>query len=336
MSTAKQIFEEELNKFADSLDANQAKKVLMEDNTILNSLLKAEESVYDHNNQITESNWEWFKDTLIKCSDSSIFQYNCKSINLKLYAVKYFTNVNFMIAESVEDEVKVELKKYFGSINTDNAEDFIKSFFELPFEFTSLVVRYLANILLPEKKNLLTPTVQEADSSLKGILSKKNSFIENINDVSMGRSSTLSIVDASLLLDVKAFYNNNALNVGALEFLVRLFRGAKSKLGDIFSKEKIKFMLVQILSLPSYQTHIRKIQQQEEQPFFTKDGSQNLNRDVTYDDYVTQYFNPEEYVPKPTEAKETPDEGSMKQQSKTPPTEEAGVKQPSQEELLKQ
>jgi hypothetical protein len=113
-----------------------------------------------------------------------------------------------------------------------------------------------------------------------------SSFIKNINDVSTGKSSILSIANTELLLDVKAFYSYNALNVGTLEFLIRLFKEADKKLGDMFSKEKVKFMMQQIMFLPSYQAHIRKLQTQEEAPYFNKDGSQNMNRDITYDDCV--------------------------------------------------
>lgn len=332
--TAKQILEEEVEKLSQKISSGNFKKVIEEDLNIIDSLTK--ENLYNPDNQMIKENWNWFKDTLIKAVELPTFQHNCKSINSKLYAVKYFTKINFMIAESVEDEVKFELKKYFGELTTDDINQFVNDFFKLPFEFTSLVVRYLSNVLIPEKKKLLVPNIKDANIALKQITSKKDTFIKNINSISKGQGNNMSFIDVELLLDVRAFYEYSPLNVGTLEFLIRTLESAKEKLNELFTKEKVGFFLQQILTLPSYQKHLSTLQRKQEAPFFNRNGMQNDTREVTYDDCVMKYYDPENFLPRPKVAPplpvtepETPEggEGDSGDMSAIQPTEEELMKQ---------
>ena len=342
--TAKHIIDEEIDGFVKGLSLHDLKvltesEVLTEDEQVLKSLVKTM-STYDENNQITRENWEWFKDSLVKCSDHKLFQHKCKQVNSKLYSVKFFTKINFLIAESVEDEIKLELKRYFLSLTTDDIEEFIELLFRLPFEFIGLVVRYVANILCPDKKALLTPSTKEADVEVKKNLEKKNLIIQNINKVSKGEANTISIVDVKELLDVKAFYVYNPLNVGTLEFLVRMLGSTtKAKIKDMIGGKDMRHILEQILTLPSYTQHLRKIKLGEEQPFFNEDGSQNSSRDITFDDYVLQYFSPEDYIPKVKdyEKEEQIEEpkGEEQPQPEASPN-EVNALQPGSQELMNQ
>lgn len=333
--TTKHIIEEEIENFTNNLTKSQEKVVFLENNTILDSLMKVNE--YDSNNQIIDENWNWFKQTLIKATSIPIFQHNCKVINSQLFAVKQFTKINFMIAESAEEEIKFELKKYFINLKVTDINEFVNSFFDLPFEFTSLVVRYVANVLVPEKKQVLVPKLKEAEENFKIILKKREDVIKTINNISKGLETNLPVADIMLLLDTKAFFEDNPLNIGVLEYLARTIKHAGEKLNATFGREKVQLMLQQILVLPSYQKHITEIAKDKNNAFFTNKGTQNTNKQITFDDLVTKQYNPEDYIPKPSKIEPEP-EAKPKE---TEPSEEASegelnAEQPSEEELMKQ
>ena len=338
----KKIIEEEVDRIVNDIPSKELKSVLYgvikEDEQVLKSLMKST-GVYDNDNQITEENWKWFQDMLKQCCQVPRFQLKSKESNAKLYAVKYFTKVKFMIAESVEDEIKLDLKNYFQPLSCDDVNEFIETLFKLPFEFYSLVIRYVVGVLCPDAKDKLTPSLKEAEAQLKLLMKKKNQFIKNINDVSIGQGLNLSIADTMVLLDVKAFFDYNGLNVGCLEFLVRMLGSdTKTKLKEMFGNKEIDKMLQQILTLPSYLKHLQKVKIAEEQPYFNKDGGQNANREVTFNDLVVQYFNPEDYIPKPKSNEEpaqsevTPEEQPQEQK----PGNEVSAEQPSENALMSQ
>lgn len=333
-NTTRKIIEEEIENYSKLISLENKKKILVkENNAVLDSLLKVDE--YNCNNQIIEENWNWFKQTLIKVVDIPIFQHNSKTINSQLYAVKHYTNINFMIAESVEDEIKFELKKYFITLKVDDINEFINSFFELPFEFTSLVVRYVANVLIPEKKKLLVPSIKDAKENLEIINKKRDEIIQSINNISKGIDTNLSIVDVMLLLDIKAFFQDNPLNVGVLEFLARTIKYSGEKLFSTFGKAKIQLMLQQILTLPCYQKHLNEIAKNKANAYFTSKGMQNKEKEMSFDDLVTKYFNPEEYIPKPKQPEIQPIEEPQSEE-KIEDKGELNAEQPSEEELMQQ
>jgi hypothetical protein len=329
------IIKKEVDKIVNNIPSEKLLSILQplllqEDNKIINSL-RGYIDDFDYNNQITVENWNWFKDVIKNLAETnSRFQYKCKEVCNKLYAVKYFTKLTFVISENAEEELKFELKNHFKHILYEDINQFIDAFFSLPFEFVGLVVRYLSNILTPKFKPQLTTNYKDANIVLKTILKKKNDFILNINKISLGQADNISIAEAGLLLDVKAFFEYNALNNGALEYLLKLLNSqAKNKLKDIFGDEKIAYMKSQILAHPSYLKFLKEVKDGTELPFFTKDGFQNTDRKPSYDEFVKKYYSPEEFIPKKKEEVSVPKPILVKEPK------ELEAKQPSGEELIK-
>ena len=118
---AKKIINEQIDNFVDKLLAKEAREVLIEllkeNNPILDSLTKSD-SLYNLENQITVENWDWFKQVLQKATQHQRFQYKAQEINAKLYCVKYFSKIKFIIGDTVEDEIKIDLKRYFTNFLT--------------------------------------------------------------------------------------------------------------------------------------------------------------------------------------------------------------------------
>lgn len=313
LKNLKIILEEEVERIVESLPTDcfipVLQSLLLENDNIVLKSLKDYVNGVNSDNQIPIESWNWFRDILKNLAKgNSRFQFKCREINNKLYAVKYYTKLPFSISNKVEEELKFELKKYFKDILYEDADNFIEKFFSLPFEFVSLVVRYLSNILVPENKNQLKTSLKEANIFLKEIIKKKNDFIININKISLGQAENFSFKDLSLLLDVKAFYDYNALNNAVLEFVLKLLNSnAKQKLKDLYGTFKIDYLKAQILTHPSYLKFLKNIKDGVERPYFDSKGFQNQRGSSfpSFDDLVKKYFMPEEFIPS-TEKKSIP------------------------------
>lgn len=331
--TLKTILNEEVDNIVDNLPKKQLvpilKTLLTEKDDIIIRSLRGYVDDFNSENQIPVENWNWFKDTLkVLAKENPRFQFKCKEVNCKLYAVKYHTKIPFSISESTESELKVELKKYFKDIVYEEVDKFIEAFFSLPFEFVSLAVRYVTNVLAKENKDQLTTSLEEANVFLKAILKKKNNFIINVNKVSLGQSDNIAIGDLSLLLDTKAFYDYNALNNAVLEFALKMLNSnAREKLRDMYGSFKIDYVKAQILAHPSYLKFLKNIKDSVEEPYFDKQGFQS-QRSPSFDDLVKKYFTPGEFIPgekkpeivKPDAVTATPTEGAPTQ-GEAPPQE---------------
>ena len=228
----KEIIDEQVDSYVNNLSKTKLIS-LVKENKILDSLEKSYESMFNVNNEIIPENWNYFVESLMKVSSNEDFQEKCKEINCQLYCVKQYTKLKFAIAENAEHTLKFELKKYYNNLVTSNGEDFIEAFFNLPFEFVSLVVRYLGNVLVKERKKELTPTLKQAQEYFDAAQKKKNLFITEINKLSQGQSNTFSVLDAQILLDIKAFYEYNPISNGVLEFIARLIAVASTCLGNV-------------------------------------------------------------------------------------------------------
>jgi hypothetical protein len=322
----KKLIDEGVDEFVNEMS-------LEEGLSIVKNLEKSYEKYYNLDNAITPENWQFFIDSLGKCIKNEEFQKECRMINMKLYCVKYYTKLKFAIAENAEATLKFELKKYFTQLVTGDGNEFIKTFFSLPFEFVSLVVRYLANVIYKQYKNKLCPQLSEAQAFFHDMEKRKNNFINEVNKLSQGRSDVFSIKEVQDLLDVKAFYEYNSLNVGTLEYIVRVLTNeeSKKKLEDTFGKMKVEQMHEQAMMLPSYIQYLQDVKEDTEQPYFTKEGLQNDKRDQTFDEYVMQHYFPDQYIP---EAK--PEEPATPPAAPAPaanPEQPLTVQQPTAEEL---
>ena len=296
-----QIILEEVDLFAEGLNPKQLVNALMylqEDMKLLDLINKSQGDAYDTNDQITRENWAFFSTALEQAVESDKFQEGALLVNCKLYCVKKFTQLEFHLPENIEDILKIEIKKYFNQLFETSVEEFIEALFKLPFEFLSLVIRYVSREYDDQEDN--TPSVETAEEFYKYVVDLKEKFIKNVDAVSKGETNILNISDAHLLLDTKAFYVYSALNVGVLEYLLRLFNNkeAASALYDQFGKDSVVCMKEQALFHPSYIVYLKKIKKQEVAPFFTSDGLQNEERDKTFGQYVKELFEPQDVIPK--------------------------------------
>lgn len=326
----------DIENFLEGKSTKELLNFLTENQTVIRSLEHAYHFDYNEDNMIPIEHWEFFINALSKLVQVEEFQSKCKEVNCKLYALKQFSKVKLSIAASAEETLKFELKKYFPSLYTENGQEFSDTFFNLPFEFVALVVRYLANIKFPKDKKSLTPLLKTAEAYFHELVKVKNRFLLNINDISQGKGETINIVELQALLDTRAFYEYNPLNVAALEFIMRILvnKKSKQKLEDEFGKVKVDLLKQQVLSQPSYIQFLNEIRDNQTQSYFTKEGLQNKNRENTFDELCMQYFFPEKYVPDNSNKIEQSQESELKAKTPSAAPETPQAEQPSQEELL--
>lgn len=295
-----EIILQEIELFTNGLNKEELINILQESSSLMSSLEKLDKENYDLNNQTSRENWGYFLSSLKQVVKIEEFTDNALVVNAKLFAVKKFTQLEFQLPQDIENVLKFELKKYFHLLVTDDPQEFIKELFQLPFEFVSLVIRYVTKIFDPKVLEEITPSEAIALDFYEYCIKTKEKFIKNTNDVSLGITNNFSLNDARLLLDVKAFYSYNALSVGTLEYLIRLTsdQNAQENLYGHFGKDTIDYMREQAIQHPSYIQYLKKIKSEEILPFFKSDGTQNEDRDKTFDDFVKQVFDPQNVVPK--------------------------------------
>lgn len=306
---------------------------------LIDALNSINDVLYDENNSLSQDNWNFIKDTLNKLSDKEDFQTFSKEILCKLYCLKIFTKISLGFSESLEEDLCFQTKEYIAKLRVFTGEEFLQVLKKLPFEYTSQLIRWNANFLNKNKKDKLSPKLETANKYLEFIYEKRNQLFIRINKISRGEEFVLPISDIQNLLDVRAFMDDNEINQGTLEFILRTLTTTKSKqkLIDLFGEDFIERLRQQVLLTPCYIKFVNDVFQEKTSPFFTEIGLQNPNRPKSYNQYVTELLMPELYIPepaqetslnKPVEQTEPSNSSKSKESSNKPEAE-----QPSPEEL---
>lgn len=292
------LLNEEIDNLCNNIPSDKlvdALKELTESYNILSGLEKQYNPSYDKEGGIIKENWNFFLNALKELTKYPPYQAASKELYCKLYAIKYFTKGNFVDKEAVEDNIKHAIKDYFSQLLTNDPEEFTSTLFKLPIDFVGLVVRYAANNLAPELKDSLIPTKAEGEAFVAQLLDKKKDFITNIGKVVGEQHNVISISDARLLIDTRAFTEELDVHSGVLEYLTRLLnnKAAKGKLADLFGEEHIKELKANILAHPNYKKYLDQIKHGEMEPFFDIQGLANEKRSVPFQQTVDEYLNPE-------------------------------------------
>lgn len=305
-----EIIEQEVKVFTEGLNKEELLRLiptLNENISLINALEKLDKEEYNKDDQTSTENWNFFIGALKKVSKLEQFQGPALVVNAKLYTLKKFTKLEFKLPKDIEGVLKFELKKYFHNLVTNDADEFIQEFYKLPFEFVSLVIRYITKTLDPKLTEVITPSEETAEAFYSFCLKTKQKCLKNINDVSLGITTNFDMADVRLMLDTKAFYSYNALNVGALEYIIRLLNDSTSQenLHEHFGESIVDYLRAQALQHPSYIQYLKKIKAQEIEPFFKSDGTQNDERPKSFDDFIKELFEPENVIPKKPETANT-------------------------------
>jgi len=167
--------------------------------------------------------------------------------------------------------------------------------YSLPFDIVSSIVRYVAEILIPERKSLLIPTIIEAKKYVRATEKIKQDFIKRLRKIVHGEHNILSVSVAQQLVNMRAFSEDKAVHNGVLEYLMRMLNDRKThtRLVEKFGKEMPRDLKKQIFQHSNYVNYLRNIKDGTVKPFFTKDGLENDHRTPTFSEAVDEYFYPE-------------------------------------------
>lgn len=324
------MLNEEIDNICNNIPSQQlmdSLRSLTESYNVINSLEKSGSSNYDKDGEITQENWKFFTTTLTQLASYSFFQEKSKETYCKLYAIKFFTKGNFVSEDAIEDNLKHTLKEYYSRLLTNNPQEFTETLFGLPLDFVGLIIRYTSHELAPNERTKLVPTKKEAEAYLDKLLEKKKKFIEIVGKIVNEENNVLSITDAHMLVETRAFIEDIDVHNGVLEYLLRLINNkpANKKLVDLFGNDLIKELKENILAHPNYKKYLTKIKHGEAQPFFDLMGLQNKNATPSFAEVVEEYLHPELAAIRKAEEEENPEEATVPM---LPPAPEVPATQP--------
>lgn len=265
-----------------NLEPNEVRKVLNELFTFNQSkLLKSlgnQSEILDEKDALPKELWENLIENINESynENPNSWEKELKEIKFQIVCFKYFTKKELTDLDEIEKKIKVEIKKYFSSLEnyTDN-ENFKDRFFNLPFEILVNFVRYILN-----KSNDLNKKIsiskKEVIEKIKELKRERKKVIDKISFISNKNVTTLNIKDIKKLMDYGVFYEDNFLNRGVNEYLYKLINHpeAEKNIIESFNSTFINDLRLNIESSNSYLSHISSIKNEETPEFFSETGVQ--------------------------------------------------------------
>jgi uncharacterized membrane protein YgcG len=199
-----------------------------------------------------------------------------KAQKLKILGYKYFTKQNFIKLDEVERNLKTNIKKYFTALqNFSDMDDFREKFFNLPFELLANFCRFILN-KSRELNSKLKIDKKELLERIKQLKDDRNNVIQKISQVSHKYQSTLDLKQVKELYDNGVFFEDNFLNRGVNEYMVKLLnhKEAAQKIRDTYNTAFANDLKSQAENNPSYIAHIESIKKEEGKEYFTFKGMQ--------------------------------------------------------------
>ena len=281
----KQIINEEVDKQIESLNIKQPqelKKILQElftfstDNFLKN--IGSQETILDEKEALPEENWDFLLKTINESYSESKEDWSkeLKKQKLKILCFKYFTKQKLLPLEEIEKGLKLNIKKYFTSLqNFADLDDFREKFFNLPNLILSDFVRYL---LFKSKKLDSTLVIKKGDlkKEVQKLKKERDGIFPKVALVSKGYQSVLDLKKIKELFDNGLFFEDNILNRAISEYVYKLI-SSKSSIENIkntFNAVFIQDLQAQTESSPAYIQHIDSIKKEKTQPYFTDKGFQ--------------------------------------------------------------
>ena len=286
----KNILLEEIDQFVDNInikDKHKTREIIHELFTMSKTNLLKDMGAQDIddeglNEEMDSELWEWFLDT---CSQSIHENSNAwidllHKEKLKTLCYKYFTKEDLLKVDKLESDIRVKIRKYFTALqNFKDLNQFQEKISNLPSELLTNFTRYIL-LLSPELKEELKVTKDEFKKRVKTLKDERMKMIEKISLISKKYQSVLDITKLKELYDNGCFFEDNLLNRGVNEYVVKLlnYDAAAKKIKDDFSNTFVLDLKSQSENSVSYTEHVQSIKQETGKEFFTENGYQIGNR----------------------------------------------------------
>lgn len=199
-----------------------------------------------------------------------------KAIKFQIICNKYFSKKNLTSLSEVEEKIKIDIKKFFSSLqNFSDNEDFKNRFFNLPSELLVNFSRYLLNNSI-ELNNKLKISKEEIKEKIKLLKKERDKVIKKISFISNGNVTVLELKSIKLLVDNGLFDEDNFINRAINEYLYKLSNHdeASEKIIDSFNSTFLNDLKKSVEESASYLSHITSIKNEETSEFFLPSGLQ--------------------------------------------------------------
>lgn len=284
MKNYNQILQEEIDAQCKKFDLNPKElKGFMNELFTFNSskLLRSlgnQDEILDDKDSLPEEFWEEIinniNDSYSEGADE--WEKELKEIKFQILCYKYFTKQDLEDLDSIEKKLKVQIKKYFSSLqNYTSLENFRERFFNLPSDLLFNFVRYILNksTVLNKKISISKIELKDRVDELK---EQRSKVIDKISFISNRNVSVLDLKNVKRLIDNGVFYEDNLLNRGVNEYMYKLaqHKEASHNIVETFNSTFLNDLKLAIETSQSYLNHISSIKNEETAEYFTVSGIQ--------------------------------------------------------------
>jgi hypothetical protein len=234
--------------------------------------------ILDEKDALPDEFWQELIDTI---NDSygeleDDWEKELKGVKFTILCYKYFTKQDLPNLDDVEKELKVEIKKYFSSLqNYTSLENFKDRFFNLPSKILFNFVRYILNKSLELNAKLKISKLEFKEKITK-LKEDREKIINKISFVSNRNVSILDLKQIKELVDNGLFYEDNLLNRGVNEYLYKMLthKDAAKNIIDTFNSTFLHDLTASVETSNSYLSHISSVKNEESGEYFSPPGIQ--------------------------------------------------------------
>ena len=214
------------------------------------------------NSSYTEFESEWEKDL--------------RQLKLKILCNKYFTKRELLSLDSLETDIRKEVKKYYSSLESYvSLKNFKERFFSLPYDLLTSFCRYIF-YFSEELNKKIGIDKKELQTKIKELKEERKSVIQKIAFISNNNPSILDLTNIKELLEFGVFYEDNFLNRGLNEYLHKILSHnvSRENIKETFGNTFYRDMLELVEKNNAFISHLKSIKNDTGQDFFDKSGGQ--------------------------------------------------------------
>ena len=279
MSIVKEILEESKRM---NVNPNETTRILKElfifDQSNILKKLGSQEELLDEKDELPLEFWEEIIELINQSYNENpkLWIKNLKQVKEKILLFKYFTKQDMIDLESLEKNLRIDIKKYFSALQTyKTMDDFCEKFFNISGDVLFNFTRFILN----KSEELNRHTLFSKDDLFERVdelKKERKKIIDKISFISNKNPTFLELKKIKELFEVGLFYENNYLNKAVCEFLYKLLSASslEEKLNEYYTSFFINDFLKLIEKTNSYISHNTELRDGSGSEFFTDKGLQ--------------------------------------------------------------
>lgn len=277
------IINEEIDRYVDKFELDSPKQVV----AVLNELFALSTNKFmdnigsveaDEKNAVASENWDMFIDSVTASiqDEPESWMMGLKLVKNKILTYKYFTKKDLIKKENLDGYLRLEIKRYFTALqNYVDAKDFLNKFFLLPSELLYNVIRYIF-FLNDDLSKSIRVTNDNLKDNINNMLELRMKVAEKISKVSNGYADLLDLKELKDLYDNGVLFEDNFINRGISEFVVKLLnhKGAMGNMIDVHPGSMLNDLKNLAENSSAYIEHISALRNESDEEYFSVNGEQ--------------------------------------------------------------